>query len=443
LVNKSLLTGSNKGAFLFFSKIIYFLGYFKDLILGKFPAIFLWILGKLTNHKNGIMLIELQEKNYKFSNCKKIILFIPTLSIGGGERVVSDLSLNFPDYIETVIVLFKKQASYPYKGRLISLDIPLFNNILLRAYYFLIAILRFRKIIKDENPDYAISFGVPANIINILSNKKTILRVDNFMSALPSGLYKILIRAFYNKTPQIVCVSKAAARDLVDNFGIKENKIKIIYNPLNTKEIQNSALQPLEQKYEKIFKNPTIITAGRLTKQKNKQHLIKAFKRVKDEIKEANLVILGKGELEPKLKQLINDLNLEDRVYLLGWQENSFKFLAKSKAFILSSLWEGLPCSILEAMACGLPVISVDCKSGPREILAPKTDINKEAEEIEYAEFGILAPAPNKEKSEESLKQVMIEILTNKNLADKLSKKSLERAKDFDIKKIINEWSFL
>ncbi len=439
LVNKSLSASYGKEDFLLLPKIVYFLGKVKDLIFGKIPASFLWLFGKITNRKNGIMLIELAEK----TNRKKIIFFIPTLSTGGGERVVSDLSLNFPNSIETVIVLFQKQVSYPYKGKIISLNIGLSNNIFFRIYYFFIAVLRFRKIVKNENPDKVISFGVPANVINILSSKKTILRVDNFMSSSTHGLYKLLIKIFYNKTSKIICVSKAATKDLIENFGIKENKIKIIYNPLNTKEIQKLAAHHLEKKYENIFKNPTIITAGRLTKQKNQEHLIRAFLKVKDSIKSANLVILGKGELEPKLRQLAKDLKLEDSVHFLGWQENSFKFLSKSKVFVLSSLWEGLPCVVLEAMACQLPIISVDCKTGPREILAPKTDINKETKGIEYAKFGILVPPANNKKSEELLTKAIIEILTDKDLAKDLSKKSSERAEDFDVKNIIKEWNFL
>lgn len=380
---------------------------------------------------------------------KKVIFLIPTLSMGGGERVVSELSLSLPDPIERIIVLFKNEVFYPYKGKLIPLNISLSNNPFFRIYYLFVAVLRFRKIIKAENPDYIISFGVPANIINILSSKKTILRIDTFLSYLPGNIYKFLIKIFYNKSSKIICVSKASAKDLIDNFRIKEEKVKVIYNPLDIKKIQNLALEPLEPEYEKIFDKPVMISIGRLTKGKNHSRLIRTFKEVKNIVKEAQLVILGTGELESDLRKNIKDFGLENDIHLLGRQRNPFKFLAKSKAFVLFSSQEGLPYVILEAMACGLPIISTDCKAGPREILAPETDINKETKDIEYAEFGILIPAfDNKNsvfltKSEESLKRAMTEILTNKNLADNLAKKSLQRAEDFDIKKIINEWSFL
>ncbi len=385
-------------------------------------------------------------------NKKKIIFFIPTLNEGGGERVVSELSLNLPDYIETIILLFKKEVFYPYKGKLISLDIPLLNNIFFRIYYFFVAVLRFKKLLKTEKPDLVISFGVPANIINILSNKKAVLRIDTFMSSLPSKTYKALAKILFKKAFSIICVSKVSAKDLADNFNIKEEKIKVIYNPINIKKIQELALEPIKNECENIFNKPVIITMGRLAEGKNHLRLIKIFKEIKDTIKEAQLVILGTGKLEIELKKTIKNLKLEKDVHLLGWQENPFNFLAKSKVFVLPSSREGLPCSILEAMTCGLPIVSTDCKAGPREILAPNTGIVKEAKDIEYADFGILTPVFEKEgsgfngnltKNEEILKEAVTMVLTDKNLADNLTKKSLQRAEDFDIIKIIKEWEFL
>jgi len=373
---------------------------------------------------------------------KKIIFFIPTLNIGGGERIVSELSLNLPDYIERIIVLFKNEISYPYKGKLICLDLPISNNFLLKTYSFFAGLSQLKKILKKEKADYVISFGNQSNIINILAGKKSLIRVEHFIPTIDDfweRIYGILIKFLFNKSNKIIVVSQKIANNLVENFGVRKEKIKLIYNPIDIKKTQTLANQFIEPKYQEIFKSPVIINIGRITEIKGQWHLIKAFKNVKNKIKETKLVILGKGELEPQLRQLIKDLNLQNDVYLLGWQENPFKFLAKSKLFVLSSLWEALPCSILEAMACGLPVVSVDCKSGPREILAPSTNINQEAKDIECVDYGILTPPLNEQK----LSQAMIEILTNKELSDSLIKRSKQRVKDFDVKKIIKNWEFL
>jgi len=375
---------------------------------------------------------------------KKIIFLIPTLSIGGGERVVSELSLNLPKSIEKTIVLFKEDISYPYKGKIISLGVNFSSkNIFLKGFYYLLGLLRFKKIVENEKPDYVISFGHIANIINILSRAKSIVRVDNYFSSALKGfggrIYKFFIKLLFNKAHLIVEVSKASAHDLVENFGIKKEKIKVIYNPLNIKEIDNLAKEPLEQKYQEIFKNPVIINMGRLNNQKGQHYLIEAFKNIKGAIKNAKLVILGRGELEKELKKLSESYGLKNDIYFLGWQKNPFKFLARSKVFILSSLWEGLPYVLLEAMACGLPIVSYDCKSGPREILAPDTDFLAEAKNIEYAKYGALV----ENRKKELLSQAAIKMLSDDNLLNKYREKSRERALAFDIRDIIKKWEFL
>ena len=388
----------------------------------------------------------------------KVIFLIPTLSIGGGERVVSELSLNLPKSIDKVIVLFQKEISYPYKGRVISLNVPILQSPFLKIYnYYFLGLLKLKKIIKLEKPDYVMSFGLPANIMNILSNlgvwasertiaaryPKSIVRIDSFYSSLCHGfvgkIYKFLIKILFNKAYMVIDVSKESAEDLAENFGVKKEKIKVIYNPLNVEEIEKLAKEPLEKIHQEIFKKPVIINMGRMSKQKGQWYLIRVFKEVKRTIKEAQLVILGSGELRPELKKIVKDLGIENDVHLLGWQSNPFKFLTKSKVFVLSSLWEGLPYVVLEAMACGLPIISVDCKSGPREILAPNTDPGLEAKNIEYAEYGVLVEKENKEL----LIQAAIKILSDENLLKKYKTKSKERALNFDIKNIIKEWKFL
>jgi len=388
----------------------------------------------------------------------KVIFLVPTLSIGGGERVVSELSLNLPKSIDKVIVLFQKEISYPYKGRVISLNVPILQSPFLKIYnYYFLGLLKLKKIIKLEKPDYVMSFGLPANIMNILSNlgvwasertiaaryPKSIVRIDSFYSSLCHGfvgkIYKFLIKILFNKAYMVIDVSKESAEDLAENFGVKKEKIKVIYNPLNVEEIEKLAKEPLEKIHQEIFKKPVIINMGRMSKQKGQWYLIRVFKEVKRTIKEAQLVILGSGELRPELKKIVKDLGIENDVHLLGWQSNPFKFLTKSKVFVLSSLWEGLPYVVLEAMACGLPIISVDCKSGPREILAPNTDPGLEAKNIEYAEYGVLVEKENKEL----LIQAAIKILSDENLLKKYKTKSKERALNFDIKNIIKEWKFL
>ena len=376
---------------------------------------------------------------------KKVIFLIPTLSMGGGERVVSELSLGLPDSIEKIIVLFKNEVFYSYKGKLISLNMSLSNSFLFKIYYFLKGFFQFRKIVRKENPDYVITFGVPADLMSLsISPSKTLVGAHSLWSKSHNGLIeKSLIKLFFNKSKMIICVSKTVAEDLINNFGIKKEKIKIISNPIDIEKIQRQADLPIEPEYREIFKNPVVIAMGRFSKEKNYESLIKAFKETKKKVEEVKLVILGEGEKKILIKRLIKELGLEDDVYLLGRQNNPFKFLAKAKVFVLSSSREGLPCSILEAMACGLPIISTDCKSGPREILAPDTDIKEQTKDVEYAEFGILTPIDSFSDSQRKLEEAITRVLVDKKLSDNLIEKSKQRAEDFNIKNIIKEWEFL
>lgn len=374
---------------------------------------------------------------------KKIIFFIPSLEAGGGERIVSEISLNLPKNFNPIIVILRNIIFYPYKGKLLSLNIPHKNNPFLKLYYFIVTWIKFRKIVKKENPDYTMSLGNLPHIINILSGKNSIVRIGNLQSKNYNGikkiLFKYLMRILFKKTERIVIISKGLKKDLTENFDVPEVKMKLIYNPIDIKKIQKLSKEPIEKKYKKIFEHPVIFNLGRLSEQKNQHQLIKAFKKIKKEYPDLKLVILGDGPLKNNILNLISELNLKNDVYLLGVQKNPFKFLSKSKLCVFSSLWEGFGIIITEALACNIPIISTDCDSGPRDILAPETNPYHKTTTIEYAKYGILVPIDN----ERILSEAMIKILSDKNLYKQYKERSLERAYYFDIKKIIKDYASL
>lgn len=151
------------------------------------------------------------------------------------------------------------------------------------------------------------------------------------------------------------------------------------------------------------------------------------------------------------LSRLIKKWGLEKKVFLLGDKKNPFKYLKKSDIFVFTSFYEGMPNAMLEAMACGLPVLSVDCKTGPREILSPGTDTEKSLKKEERAKYGILTPMfkekenPLKKKGlspeEDIFKKALQNLVSNRSLQKEYSKKSLERIRDFDRDKIVNEFA--
>jgi N-acetylgalactosamine-N,N'-diacetylbacillosaminyl-diphospho-undecaprenol 4-alpha-N-acetylgalactosaminyltransferase len=231
---------------------------------------------------------------------------------------------------------------------------------------------------------------------------------------------KFLIKTLYNKADLITANSKGNSLDLKINFGIKN--IKTIYNFIEEKNCQ-------KQK-EDIF---TFVTIGRLDSGKNHKLLVEAFYKAD---LDAKLWLIGDGYLKEDLELRIEDLGLKDKVKLLGRQKNPYKFLSKADCFVFSSNYEGFPNVLLEALACELPIISTDCKSGPREILSPETDFTKQTKDIEIAKYGILTPVGDVDKMAEAMRMMY----EDSNLREKYRKIALQRAKDFEVSKITKEW---
>jgi glycosyltransferase involved in cell wall biosynthesis len=226
---------------------------------------------------------------------------------------------------------------------------------------------------------------------------------------------------------------------LEDNFGI--DNTFTIYNPIDTDKVSQLKDELLPSQEKEIFDSGFIfINIGRLHEQKGQKHLIRAFKQVVDYKKDSKLVIVGEGELKNELYNLIRELNLENNVFLLGRKDNVYKYLARSNCFVLTSLWEGLPNTLIEAIAVGLPVISTDCPTGPREIIAPELSVKEEINYPYQNDRGILLPALNtgeEQVNEKKLGQEMIKIV------DSGMKRQDFDLEDFDFDSIIGQWEDL
>jgi len=370
----------------------------------------------------------------------KILFVFNDFGRGGIQRVIQLLSEEFSKRkrYEVYLAVFNNIIVLPFCGEIIDLKAPTTKNPFLLFLNIIKRIRRINKIVKEEEIDVIISCSYIANMIALLSKKiykfKTPLIIsyhNNFNKSIKymgiSGLiakrYNIKLQDFADK---ILSVSKGIENELADN-GFNRDKLTTIYNSVSTDKINSMSKQKINSEHESIFdkKYKIIISAGRFVEQKNYQLLIESYMEVNKNIK-CRLVIIGEGPDRNKLEKIIKDNNQQENIYLLGWQGNPYKFMKQSDLFVLSSDWEGFPNVVLEALACGIPIISTDCPTGPNEII--QNNIN-----------GVLVPVNDKIE----LANAISKVLSDKSYAKKLSSKGKERALDFSVDKITSQYEKL
>jgi len=175
-------------------------------------------------------------------------------------------------------------------------------------------------------------------------------------------------RHFYPWADAIIAVSRGIAEDLASLTGLPQERIIAIDNPILSETILTKLGEPLDHPWFAANSPPVILGAGRLVKQKDFPTLLKAFAQVRA-TRPARLMILGKGRKRTQLEALAWELGVAEDVAFPGFVPNPFPYMARAAVFVLSSAWEGLPGALVEALACGCPVVSTDCPSGPGEVL--------------------------------------------------------------------------
>lgn len=346
---------------------------------------------------------------------KKLAIFIHSLGKGGAEKVASTIANNLINSFEVYVVLLQNEIVYPLNEEV--------KIVLMKQNPY-----AYKKFCEVNKINYSLSMLTRPNLISIISkilgNKTKIIVSEHTNTLLwySKPLQKI-ISFLYPIADKVLCVSKKIEYNLNHNLNITNTSV--IYNPFNIQEIvENNEL---------YHQNIDFISIGTLYDVKNHELLIRAFAKISDKSK--NLYILGDGPLRKFLEQLIIDLKLSNRVFLVGFQSNPYKFLKKAKVFVLTSNNEGLPNVIIEALACKCAIISTDCISGPRELLAPDTDFNLQLQDtIELTKYGILVPIKNENLLINAMEQID---------AKESSKLSLKRANDFQSNKIIQQYKEL
>ncbi|MBI5075474.1 MAG: glycosyltransferase [Nitrospirae bacterium] len=358
---------------------------------------------------------------------KKIIFVVPSLKGGGAERVATTLLESFrksePE-LELFLVLFGEEVcgESGFNIRCRYLHVHERGSLLYTVFKFFKIIIQLARIFKEESPSAILSFMDYSNIVSIVGNylsgkrARVVISVHTKLTALTRQYSSdkwerslgVLIKRLYNHADSVVAVSRDVADDLEKNFGIDRNLIQVISNPFDLKKIRCLSE---EHVMENIFKGniPIILSVGRLSSEKNVGCLVKAFSLLKADLKAA-LVILGEGEEEQYLKQLCRDLGIEKNVFFLGYKDNPFKYMKRSTVFALSSFYEGFGNVIVEAMACGLPVVATRSYESIEDI-------------IENDRNGLIVPVAE----EKALADALLRLLNNPEVRERYISEAMKK----------------
>ncbi|MEZ4599292.1 MAG: glycosyltransferase [Syntrophotaleaceae bacterium] len=305
-----------------------------------------------------------------------IAFFLPSLRGGGAERAMLDLATGFADQGYRVdLVLVNAEGPYldlvPKNVSVVDLGV----NRVLKSLPGLIRYLRQRR------PQALLSTPFHANLVALSARKlssipfRLVIREATTMSQSLSrhkgfkawrGVQ--LVKLLYPSADKIVAVSRGVADDLQSFAKLPGQKIEVVYNPVVTSGLADQAQEPLDHPWFLPGEPPVVLAVGRLSRAKNFGMLIRAFSQPGFRQK-ARLLILGEGELRAELEKLVLELKLQDSVLLPGFSKNPFSYMARSALCVLSSIQEGFPNVLVQAMAVGTPVVATDCRNGPAEIL--------------------------------------------------------------------------
>lgn len=362
-------------------------------------------------------------------NKRKLLFVCGSLAGGGAEKILAYLMNHLdPDRYELRLVIFERKLDYLSAFdpalRLDCLDqTPRLG--LLRVTW------KLRGILREYRPAVVISLLNYVNIIAMLAKMSSGVKTrmilcehlhlhDYFPAGIFGRLKRLLMCRTFDRADAVVGVSRSILHNLVREYGLDPRRMHVIYNPIPIDEIVRTSKAGVEHAFFAPGRFKVIISAGRLVRQKRFDRMLRAFALARRTRQDLRLLILGKGELEPELRSLSRELGIEREVDLVGFQENPAAWMAKSDLFAMSSEREGFPNVLIEAMACGVPVVSTDCLSGPSEIIDPDQN-------------GLLVP----EEPPEALAAAFLRLADDEALRAKFSVAGKRFADQFRVEKVL------
>ena len=311
---------------------------------------------------------------------------MPNFAGGGAERVMVNLAAKLAERGHRVDLLVGETkgpnyALVPDTVRVVDFKKP-------RVLKAIPDLVRY---IRENKPRCVLSALDHANVVAVIASRfpgcriRTIVSEHNTLSMQTANAVSFrtkVIPAFmsrtYPKADAVVACSTGVADDLAHEIGLARNRITVIYNPTISPRVLEGAKQAPNHPWFADGEPPVIVAAGRLSDAKDFPNLMRAFKIVRAAMP-ARLLILGEGDKRAKIEVVAEELQLGDDFSLPGFVDNPYAYFSHATCYALSSIREGLPGGLIEALACGVPVVATNCPSGPDEILA-------------QGKYGILCP---------------------------------------------------
>lgn len=346
----------------------------------------------------------------------KILFYINTIRGGGAARVMTNLSNKMADLNHDVVLVITFASDTDYfvsesvKRVVLCETGKMPGNIITRNINL---IKQLQTSINSEKPDVAISFMGEPNFRLLMCRTpgvKKIISIRNDPYKEYRGVRGMINRLLFHRADGIVCQTNDAVKWLPNNL---QRKCRVIMNQVNPQFFE---VQHISSDY--------YVATGRLNEQKNYKMLIDAFDSFRKRHPQRKLRIYGEGPLLKELKARVDILEASDNIYFMGITDKMPEVLSHAKAFVLSSLYEGMPNGLLEAMAVGLPCISTDCPcGGPRTIIDDRYN-------------GVLVPVNDMQRLEEALEMVE----NDNSFASSISIRAKERAHLFLPDVVVNDW---
>ena len=359
-----------------------------------------------------------------FNSQKTVFIISPSLGIGGREKIAINTVTCFKNlnYHVILIVFQRRHEEYEYTGELINLDVSPANGKTGKLLAQCRRSYKLLKLRKKYNTQFVYSLGEAANITNILSGLfhigKTIISIHG------SGeVRKNIINSFmFPKADHIICI----AHDMYHRLHSLYPKLE------NISVIENGYILPTIERYKRSCSSTLhLVSMGRLTHVKGYDRLIRSLRIIRQGRLNTTLTIIGAGEQEEELENLAKQVGVFEAVSFMGFLAEPIPILQEQDIYLLTSYKEGFPNALIEAMNCGLPIVAVDCQTGPREILSAKYS-PEPVYGIRHEKYGILVEN-NAEGFEERFANAVLQLSSNQKEMLAYSKIGIQRAKDFSL----------